>query len=246
MTFWDHLDALRAVVLRCLLLTLVLGAVAFCFRQEIFSAVLAPQHADFITYRLFRLTGSTIEDFQVQLINTALARQFIVHVQMSLTAGIVAASPWIVFEILRFVLPALYAHERRAIVPAFVAGYVMFMAGIAVSYFLLFPLTFRFLATYQVSADVPNLITLSSYVSTLCSLSLAMGLVFELPVVCWVLGRMGLLHASMLRAFRRHAIVVILVASAIITPTGDAFTLLLVAFPIWLLYEASIFLLPKA
>ena len=121
----------------------------------------------------------------------------------------------------------------------------MFIVGIAVSYFILFPLTFRFLGTYQVSADIPNCITLSSYISTLCSLSLAMGLVFELPVVCWILGRLGVLHASMLRTVRRQAVVVILVAAAIITPTGDAFTLLLVSLPIWLLYEISIFLLPE-
>ena len=153
--------------------------------------------------------------------------------------------PWWVFELIRFVLPALYSHERRAALPAFVAGYLMFIIGIAVSYFILFPLTFRFLGTYQVSADIPNCITLSSYISTLCSLSLAMGLVFELPVVCWILGRLGVLHASMLRTVRRQAVVVILVAAAIITPTGDAFTLLLVSLPIWLLYEISIFLLPE-
>ena len=245
MTFWDHLDVLRALLLRCLAVTLVCAAVAFCFRDEIFAVVLAPQHSDFFTYRLFAALGAPVPDFHVSLINTALAQQFIVHMQVSMAIGVAVASPWWVFELIRFVLPALYSHERRAALPAFAAGYLMFIVGIAVSYFILFPLTFRFLGTYQVSADVPNCITLSSYISTLCSLSLAMGLVFELPVVCWILGRFGVLHASMLRSVRRQAMVVILIAAAIITPTGDAFTLLIVSLPVWLLYETSILLLPE-
>lgn len=244
MTFWNHLDVLRALLLRSLAVVVGCAAVAFCFRDEIFGIVLAPQRADFVTYRIFALLGAPPEDSHVSLINTALAKQFIVHVQMSMAVGIIVASPWIATELLRFVLPALYAHERRAAVPAFAMGYLMFFAGILFSYFVLFPLTFRFLGTYQVSPDVPNYISLESYVSTLCSLSLAMGLMFELPIVCWLLGRLGVLHAPMLRAVRRQAIVVILVAAAVITPTGDAFTLMLVALPIWFLYEAAIYLLP--
>ena len=116
----------------------------------------------------------------------------------------------------------------------------MFMIGVAVSYLLIFPLTFRFLGTYQVSVDVANMVTLQSYMSTLMMMSLTMGLVFELPVVIWLLSRMGIVSSGFLRKYRRHAIVIILVIAAVITPTSDIFTLLLVSLPMYMLYEISI------
>lgn len=116
----------------------------------------------------------------------------------------------------------------------------MFMIGIAVSYLLIFPLTFRFLGTYQVSVDVANMVTLQSYMSTLMMMSLTMGVVFELPVVIWLLSRMGIVSSGFLRKYRRHAIVIILVIAAVITPTSDIFTLLLVSLPMYMLYEISI------
>lgn len=243
MTFWDHLDALRAVLLRCGVVVIVIAVVAFGFRDELFDILLAPKESDFCIYRLFRVF-SELPNFHVELINTALARQFIIHMQISFAAGVVVASPYLLFEVFRFIAPALYPNERKAMLPAIGGSYLMFIVGSLVSYFVIFPLTFRFLGTYQVSADVPNMITLDSYISTLISLTLAFGLVFEMPVVCWILGRLGILTAPMLRAVRRHAIVVILVVAAIITPTGDPVTLFLVSCPIWGLYEASIFLLP--
>lgn len=117
---------------------------------------------------------------------------------------------------------------------------MMFIGGILLSYYLIFPLTFRFLGTYQVSATVQNMITLQSYISTLLILSLTMGIVFEMPVLSWLLARLGFLSADFMRHYRKHAIVVILIVAAIITPTSDIFTLSLVALPIWLLYEVSI------
>lgn len=244
MTFWDHLDELRSVLIRCGVIVVVFAVVAFCFRDELFRVVLAPGDDDFCLYRLFRCFVE-LPPFHVELINTALARQFIIHMQMAFSAGIIVASPYLLFEVFRFVAPALYESERRWFVPALIGSYAMFVIGAVMSYVVIFPLTFRFLGTYQVSPDVPNLVTLDSYVSTLFSLTLAMGLVFELPVVCWILGRLGVLTAPILRNMRRQAVVVILVAAAIITPTGDAFTLLVVSLPIWLLYEVSICLLPE-
>lgn len=244
MTFWDHLDELRTVLLRGGAVVLVIAVVAFAFRDELFAVVLAPKEDDFCIYRLFR-TFAELPNFHVELINTALARQFIIHMQISIAAGIIVASPYLLFEAFRFVAPALYPNEKRALVPAIGGSYLMFIVGSLVSYFVIFPLTFRFLGTYQVSADVPNMITLDSYISTLLSLTLAFGLIFEMPVVCWILGRFGLLTAPMLRTVRKHAIVAILVVAAVITPTGDPVTLLLVSCPIWGLYEASIFLLPS-
>ena len=124
--------------------------------------------------------------------------------------------------------------------PVIVGGYVMFMFGVLLSYYLIFPLTFRFLGTYQVSEDVVNMISLQSYMSTLVLMSLSMGIVFEMPVVAWLMARMGLLTASFMGRYRRHAIVVILIVAAIITPTSDIFTLLMVSLPMWLLYEVSV------
>jgi sec-independent protein translocase protein TatC len=116
----------------------------------------------------------------------------------------------------------------------------MFMLGTLLNYFLIFPLTVKFLGTYQVSEDVANMLTLQSYMDTLLMMSLVMGIVFELPVVSWLLSRMGLINAQMMKTWRKHAVVAILIISAIITPTTDAFTLFVVALPIWLLYEVSI------
>ena len=126
-------------------------------------------------------------------------------------------------------------------IPELSSGYVMFMIGVAVSYLLIFPLIFRFLGTYQVSVDVvANMVTLQSYMSTLMMMSLTMGLVFELPVVIWLLSRMGIVSSGFLRKHRRHAVVIILVIAAVITPTSDIFTLLLVSLPMYMLYEISI------
>lgn len=139
-----------------------------------------------------------------------------------------------------FITPALYANERKYSFWVACSGYVMFVLGVLLSYFLIFPLTFRFLGTYQVRDDVVNMITLQSYVDTMMIINLLIGIVFELPVLCWLLAKLGLLSASFMCRFRKHAIVVILIISAIITPTSDVFTLLLVSLPVWLLYEISI------
>ena len=154
--------------------------------------------------------------------------------------GLLVASPWVLLEVFRFVSPALHAGERGNVIRLTAFGYVMFVVGVLVSYFVIFPLTVRFLGTYQVSEQVDNMLTLQSYIDTMLSLTLMMGVVFELPVVCALLSRMGLIDRQMMRALRRHALVAVLVVSAIITPTGDAVTLLVVAMPVYLLYEGSI------
>ncbi len=145
--------------------------------------------------------------------------------------------------------PALYADERKYVVRVVGGGYAMFLLGVAVSYFLIFPLTFRFLGTYQVSGEVENMISLQSYISTLMTMSLAMGLamglVFEIPILSWLFAKLGFLSAGFMRRYRKHAVVVILVVAAIITPTSDVFTLSLVALPMWLLYEVSIWVVSR-
>ena len=240
MTFWDHLDELRSVIIRILVITVVAAAVAFCLKEEMFAVVLAPRTSDFITYRLMG-----VEPFSIHLMNTGLTEQFMVHLKTAMYAGVLVASPYIIWQLFRFISPALYDNERRYATLLCTSGYLMFMLGTAINYFLIFPLTVKFLGTYQVSPDVANMLTLQSYMDTLLMMCLVMGIVFELPVVSWILGRMGLINRQMMRSMRRHAVVAILVVAAIITPTTDAFTLFVVALPIWLLYEVSILIVKK-
>ena len=234
-TFWDHLDVLRSSLLRMLIAVVLLAAAAFVMKDELFRVVLAPRSSDFISYRLL---GT--EAFSLHLMNTGLTEQFMVHLRTAMYAGLLLASPYIIYEAFRFVSPALYQNERRYAVWTVGAAYVMFIFGTLVNYFVVFPLTVRFLGTYQVSADVANMLTLQSYIDTLLGMSLVMGVVFELPVVSAIMGRMGLINASQMSGYRRHALVAILIVAAIITPTADAFTLFVVALPIYLLYEVSI------
>lgn len=240
-TFWDHLDILRWAILRSLVVAVVFAVAAFCLKDLLFAVVLAPRSSDFVT---FRLMG--VEPFSVHLMNTGLTEQFLTHMRVAMYAGVLCAAPYIIYELFRFISPGLYAAERRAAVWVVSSGYVMFMLGTLLNYLLIFPLTVRFLGTYQVSADVDNMLTLQSYIDTLLSMSLIMGIIFELPVVCAILGRLGLVDRRLMSRYRRHAVVAILIVAAIITPTTDVFTLCIVSLPIWLLYEASILLVPSA
>lgn len=235
MTFWDHLEVLRGSILRILTAALVMGIGAFCLKDRLFDVVLWPRSESF---PLYRWLGA--EPFHLQLINTELTEQFMVHMKVALVAGMLVASPYVIYVLFRFVSPALYENERRVSLRVGGAAYGMFLVGLLVNYFLVFPLTVRFLGTYSVSSDIETLLTLSSYIDTLLLLSLVFGILFEIPVVAWLLARMGLLKAAWMAQYRRHAIVAILVVAAIITPTADAMTLFIVALPIWLLYELSI------
>jgi sec-independent protein translocase protein TatC len=234
-TFWQHLDVLRWVILRSLGVAVGFGTAAFFMKDGLFAVVLAPRTSDFIT---FRLMGT--DAFSIHLMNTGLTEQFMTHIRVAMYAGLLCAAPYIIYELFRFVSPGLYANERRAGLWMVVSGYLMFVLGTAVNYLLIFPLTVRFLGTYQVSPDVDNMLTLQSYVDTLISMSLVMGVIFELPVVSAILGKMGFINGRQMSRYRRHAIVTILVVAAIITPTTDVFTLCIVSLPICLLYEASI------
>ena len=241
MTFWDHLDELRSVIIRTLVVTVAAAAVAFCLKEQLFDIVLAPRSSDFITYRLMG-----VEPFSIHLMNTRLTEQFMIHLKTAMYAGVLVALPYIVYLLFGFISPALYDNERKYATLLCTSGYLMFMLGTLLNYFLIFPLTVKFLGTYQVSPDVANMLTLQSYMDTMLMMNLVMGIIFELPVVSWILGRMGLINAQMMRAMRRHAVVAILVVAAIITPTTDAFTLFIVALPIWLLYELSILIVKSS
>lgn len=250
-SFWDHLDILRASLVKIAAVIAVFAVVAFFFKEALFSVILAPKDADFITYRWLYffsgwVTDEQAQDFYVKLINTGLAQQFMIHMKVAMCTGVLCASPYILYQLFRFVSPALYANERKYVVRVVGYGYIMFMVGVLISYFLIFPLTFRFLGTYQVSDQVENMISLQSYISTLLMMSLAMGIVFEIPILSWLFAKLGFISADFMRRYRRHAVVIILVVAAIITPTSDVFTLLLVSLPMWLLYEVSIWIVKRS
>lgn len=227
MTFWEHLDELRGRLWRVLLVALVAMVGCFCFKQQLFAVVLWPKPDN------------------MTLINVELTQQFLIHMRVALWAGIVIASPYIIYQMFAFVAPGLYAAERRVVIRAVAVGYLLFLSGVLLNYFVIFPFTVRFLGGYQVSPDVANTITLSSYISVLGVMSLVMGIVFELPVLCWLLAKVGLLKSQFMCRYRRHAVVVIVILGALITPTGDPFTLAIVSVPIWLLWEASIVIVKR-
>ena len=227
MTFWEHLDELRGRLWCVLLVALVAMVACFCFKQQLFAVVLWPKPDN------------------MTLINVELTQQFLIHMRVALWAGIVIASPYIIYQMFAFVAPGLYAAERRVMIRAVAVGYLLFLSGVLLNYFVIFPFTVRFLGGYQVSPDVANTITLSSYISVLGVMSLVMGIVFELPVLCWLLAKVGLLKSQFMCRYRRHAVVVIVILGALITPTGDPFTLAIVSVPIWLLWEASIVIVKR-
>lgn len=235
MTFWDHLDELRSVIIRVIVISALAAVVAFVMKDEMFDIVLAPRTSEFVTYRLMG-----VEPFSIHLMNTGLTEQFMMHLKTAMYFGVLVAAPYIIWQLFQFVSPALYEGERLYARVLCLSGYLMFMLGTLLNYFLIFPLTVKFLGTYQVSPDVANMLTLQSYMDTLMMMNLVMGIVFELPVVSWILGRMGLISRSVMRSMRRHAVVVIFIVAAVITPTTDAFTMFIVALPIWMLYELSI------
>ena len=254
MSFWDHIDALRAVLIRIVVVLVLVTLALFFVMPAIFDQViLAPCHGDFVLYRLFeRMTAAvpwlpqfTTDGFEVELINIKLASQFFIHMSSSFWLAMVLTFPVILYLLWTFVAPALYPGEKRGVKTAFLLGCVMFFIGVAVGYFVVFPVTLRFLADYHVSMLVPNQISLDSYMDTFLMLIFIMGVIFELPLVAWLLGNLGVLRRGFFGTYRRHAIVLLLVLAAIITPTGDPFTLMVVFLPIYLLYEVSAYLVPR-
>lgn len=250
LTFGGHLEVLRKMLFRILVAVIALAAVIFCFKEETFRIILAPHQCDFCTFTFIeRVTqnlgwGVHFDTFDIPLISTELSAQFMTHITVSCILAVLLASPYIVFELFRFISPALYESERRYSV--LVAGiiYLMFVMGLLMSYYVLFPISFRFLATYQVEEEIVNTITLDSYISTFTTLTFMMGIVFQLPIFAFVLGKMGFIDAPLLRKYRPYAFVLIMIVAAVITPP-DIFTLILVTIPIYLLYEVSILVLRR-
>lgn len=250
MSFWAHLEALRWVLVRIVLIYLLVVGCCFFAMPHIFNEViLGPTNSDFILYRWlngFHGDGTFFPDFaqefNINLINVKLASQFMTHISTSFFMGLMIIFPYLVCELWMFVRPALYEGEKKSVMALLTFGVPMFYIGCAVGYFIVFPFTFRFLAMYELGGEVTNLISLNSYMDNFLMLVFVMGVVFELPFVAWILSRMGLITSKLLRSVRKHAVVVLLVLAAVITPTGDPFTLMTVFVPLYLLYELSVLL----
>jgi sec-independent protein translocase protein TatC len=225
-----------------LIVLVLLTVAAFLLKEPVFDILLAPNSPNFITYSIApgygysSSSGHTI----LNLISTELSAQFLMHMKVSFYVGLIFTLPFFFYKLFKYVSPGLYEKERRYSAQVVVFSFISFIAGIMMNYFIIFPFSLRFLAGYQVSTQVNNMISIGSYMGTLISLSIGMGVCFELPVMSWLLTKLGLLKAAFLRRYRKHAVFVILIVSAIITPTTDIFTLLLVAIPIALLYELSV------
>lgn len=234
--FWAHLEDLRSMLLRSGGVLAACSVAAFLVVPHIFDdVILAPSTNDF---PLYRLLGATY--FDTEIININVASQFLTHMSTSLCMALICAFPYIIYEVWRFVSPALYENERQSVRFVFLLGTVMFYAGCATGYFLVFPLTFRFLAGYEISSAIAGCVSLDSYMSTFLGTIFIMGMVFELPLLIRMMSSIGITDRDTLRKYRRHAFVTLLVSAAIITPTGDPFTLAVVALPMYALYEAGI------
>jgi sec-independent protein translocase protein TatC len=255
MSFFEHLEALRWHFLRAAFAVLVFAIVTFIYYDEIFqNIIMAPTHTDFWTYRMMCNAGAALQNFNsyfkaksfcveninVKLINTELAGQFNLQLNSSIMIGLTLGIPYLLFEIWRFIRPALHERERKA-----ASGFVfycsfLFFLGVLFGYYVVTPLSIRFLASYTVSDTIQNLFSIDSYISSVTMLTLLAGLVFQLPIVVYILSSLSILTPKFMREKRRYATIIILVIAAIITPSPDALTMLVVAAPLFILYELSI------
>lgn len=249
LTFWGHLDVLRKMLLRTAVVLSICTMAAFCVMPYIFdSFILGPTTSGFFLYRWLASFAAGLElvpdfmtdGFKVDIININVTSQFITHVSTSFWLAVVVVFPYIIYELWKFVRPALYPGELKNVRTVFFFGTIMFYLGCVVGYCLVFPLTFRFLADYQVGQLVVNQINLTSYMGNFLSVILVMGIVFELPLLAWLLSCLNLVSKAFLKQYRKHAVVVLLVLAAVITPSGDPFTLMVVFLPLYLLYELSV------
>ena len=250
MTLSRHLDVFRKMFARILCVIIIIAIIIFCFKKETFSLLLAPHNYDFCTFQwiegLLNKFGCDFhfKEYHIPLISTELSSQFMTHITVSCLLAALLASPYILFELFRYISPALYEREKKYSYFVAIIIYVLFIIGLLMSYFIIFPISFQFLANYQVDEEVVSTITLDSYISTFTTLSFMMGIVFQLPVFAFVLGKMGFIDANTLRRYRAYAFVIIMIIAAIITPP-DLFTLIMVTIPIYGLYELSILVLKK-
>ncbi len=233
MSFWDHLEVLRGTLFRSIAAVIVVSTVVFCFKNLLFKFVLWPSEDGFFLYKWL---GWKVG---ISLVNLDITAQFFVHLKMAVMVGIVISFPFIIWEIWKFVAPALYEKEKSIVRSAFLMASALFYLGVACGYVFVLPVCLQFFMNYTVSDMVMNTISLNSYISLFVSLVLLIGLVFEFPSVIAILSRLGLVTKGMLKRFRKHAFVAILLISAMITP-ADPLSMFVLALPLYGLYEFSI------
>ena len=256
MSFWGHFDALRGHLFRSALVVAILSVALFCYPEFLFDKIIfGPLKSDFFTYRAFCKLGYWLQannilknandlcfgNYTFKLQSLGLSDQFTSQMWIAFIAGLIAGSPYVLWEIWRFIKPALREKEKKASTGFIIAASFLFLAGVTFSYYVIVPLMINFLGNYRVSAMVENNFTMDSYISTVTTLSLASGIVFELPIIVYILTSFGIITPQLMRQYRKHAIVVILIVAAVITPSPDVTSQMLVAFPLYVLYEASIF-----
>ena len=247
MSFLDHLEALRWHLLRSVTAVLIFTVVAFIAKDFVFGVlILGPSKVDFLTYRVlcdignyFAIPALCINELPFTIQSRQMTGQFSMHMTSSMVVGLIAAFPYLFYEVWRFISPGLYAKERNAARGAVFFVSFLFLSGALFGYYVLTPMSINFLANYQLDPSIANEFDITSYVSTLSMLVLASAIMFQLPVVVYFLSMSGLVTSKMLKSYRRHSIVVILIVSAIITPP-DVISQLLIAMPILVLYEAGI------
>jgi len=254
MTFWDHLDDLRKTLFRIAGFVGIASILFFLYMKDIFNIfILAPSRNDFFLYKWFNEIGKNIPflpdvfigTFQVKVININLSSQFFTHMSSSLWFAVVFSFPFIIYQLFIFIKPALRENERKNSGRVFFFGNVLFFLGIAVGYLFVFPMTLRFLAGYQLSTFIEQSVSLDSYMDTFLMVCFCMGLVFELPIVTWLLSQLGILHREFFNKYRKHAFFSLFVIVAIFSPTGDPFTIVLFFLPIYALWEISAFVVKK-
>lgn len=241
MSFWDHLDILRNTLIRSAVVVGLVSVLLFFFKDFLFeSFVFAPTRPDFYLYKALGV------DFSLKLVNIDVAAQFTTHIRVTLILALIASAPFIIYELWKFVAPALYSNEKGAIRGGFVFAAVLYYIGVAVGYMVVLPLMLNFFADYQISSLVENTFSLTSYISLFFSSVFLFGLVFEFPTVIKILSALGLVTRQTLKTYRKHAICGVVILAALITPSGDPFSLFVVSVPLYLLYEFSILICRKA
>lgn len=254
MTFWEHLEELRWSIFRIAIAAVMAMVVIFIIMPQMFTGfVLGPTTSEFFLYKWLGSLGQlpflpdfAAGEFKVDIISINVASQFMTHISTSFWFALVVIFPYILYEVWKFIAPALYDNEKGSVRAAFMFGTLMFFLGCAISYSFIFPFTFRFLTEYEISAQITNQISLNSYMSIFLGMIFMMGLIFELPLLAWLLSKIGVLRRDFLKKYRRHAVVILMILAALITPTGDPITLSLVFLPLYLLYEISICVVKKS
>ncbi len=248
MNFLDHLEALRWHLVRATIVIFVIALVAFIYKEILFDVIIfGPKEPNFVTYRALCYLSQKlsidmcITKMNFSLISTSMAGQFTTHMVAAGIAGLIVGFPYLLWEIWRFVKPALSTKEKKYTRGIVFSASFLFFCGIAFGYFVLSPLSINFLGSYQVSEQVTNAINLDSYISIVSLMTLACGAVFELPIIVYFLTKIGIITPKFMRDYRKHAFIVNLIIAAVITPSPDVTSQMLVAIPLFILYELSIY-----